>query len=56
LSDDALIEKWPDITGETEFLYVEAHILYGPEVWDKVWEKTIKDVDPFDHSLVDSVD
>ena len=48
LSDVALIEKWSDITGETEFLYVEDHILYGPEVWEEVSEKTIKSVDVFE--------
>jgi len=53
LSDDALIEAWPDITGETEFLYVEDHILYGPEVWEeaseKVWKRDhMKNVDVFE--------
>jgi len=48
LSDDALIEKWSDITGETEFLYVEDHILHSADVWDEVSEKTIKDVDVFE--------
>jgi len=53
LSDVALIEKWSDITGETEFLYVEDHILYGPEVWEeaseKVWKRDhMKNVDVFE--------
>ena len=46
--DDALIEAWPELTGETEFLYVEDHTLYGPEVWEEVSEKTIKNVDVFE--------
>ena len=46
--DDALIEAWPELTGETEFLYVEDHILYGAEVWDEMQEKTIKSVDVFE--------
>jgi hypothetical protein len=48
LSDDALIEAWPDITGETEFLYVEDHILHSADVWDEVAKETIKSVDVFE--------
>jgi len=48
LGDDDLIEKLSDNTGETEFLYVEDHILYGADVWEEVSEKTIKDVDVFE--------
>jgi hypothetical protein len=48
LPDDDLIAHWPELTGETEFLFVEDHILYGAEVWDEVSEKTIKSVDVFE--------
>jgi hypothetical protein len=40
--DDALIKAWSELTGETEVLYVEDHILYGPKGWDEVRENTIK--------------
>ena len=48
LTDDDLIAHWPELTGETEFLFVEDHALYGAEVWDEVSEKTIKSVDVFE--------
>ena len=48
LTDDDLIAAWPEITGETEFLYVEDHILYSADVWEEVSEKTIKSVDVFE--------
>ena len=46
--DDALIEAWPELTGETEFLYVEDHVLHSAEVWDEVSEKTLKEIDVFE--------
>jgi len=46
--DDALIEAWPELTGETEFLYVEDHILHSAEVWEEVSEKTLKEIDVFE--------
>ena len=33
LDDAALIEAWPEITGETESLYVEDHLLYSADAW-----------------------
>ena len=48
LTDDDLIAAWPEITGETEFLFVEDHILYGPEVWDEMQGKSIKEIDVFE--------
>ena len=39
LTDDDLIARWPELTGETEFLYVEDHLLHGPEIWDEVWDE-----------------
>ena len=48
LSEDALIEKWSDITGETEFLYVEDHVLNSADVWDEMQEKSTKEIDVFD--------
>jgi len=42
LTDDDLISHWGEISGETEFFEVRRNLLHGPEVWDEVWEKTIK--------------
>ena len=36
VNDKDLVANWCEITGETEVLYVEDHVLYGPEVWDEV--------------------
>ena len=33
LDDAALIEAWREITGETESLYVEDHLLYSADAW-----------------------
>jgi len=48
VSDKDLLDNWPEITGETEFLFVEDHILYGPEVWDEMQGKSIKEIDVFE--------
>ena len=39
VADDDLLARWPELTGETEFLFVEDHVLHGPEVWDEVWDE-----------------
>ena len=39
LTDDDLLARWPELTGETEFLFVEDHVLHGPDVWDEVWDE-----------------
>ena len=47
-NDQDLVDNWCEITGETEALYVEDHILHSADVWEEVSEKTIKDVDVFE--------
>ena len=35
VSDHDLVANWREITGETEALYVEDHVLYGAEEWNE---------------------
>ena len=39
LSDDDLISKWGEISGETEFFEVRRNLLHGPDIWDEVWDE-----------------
>mgnify|MGYP003127357474 CR=1 FL=1 len=38
LDDENLIKAWTDITGGSEFLYVEDHVLHSANVWEEVSE------------------